>query len=77
MKCTCETKADLKTLRSYSAGEAGGTSEMECPSCKKRFTFVKLLLCEMDKHGKGAYATAQRIRRGELELKPKAQGPTQ
>lgn len=43
---------------------------MRCPACGKKFVFVKLLLCEVDAHGKGAYAMAQKIKRGELKIVP-------
>ena len=56
-------------MRTYEAGDTGSTSEMSCP-CGKRFTCVKLLLHEIEKRGQGAFAVAQRMRRGELPTIP-------
>jgi hypothetical protein len=50
---------------------------MVCPTCGKKFTYVKLMFCEADGRGKGAYAVAQRLRRGELALRNLKEKPTQ
>lgn len=73
MKCTCPRQEELKTVHSYSAGENGSTSEMVCP-CGKKFVFVKLLFAEVQEHGQGAYAVAQRIKRGQIKIGPPNSG---
>ena len=76
MKCNCSRQEELRTVRTYEAGDTGSTSEMSCP-CGKKFTCVKLLLHEIEKRGQGAFATAQRIRRGEHPpIQPKTTEPT-
>ena len=67
MKCNCPRQEELKTVHSYKAGDTGSASELVCP-CGKKFLVVKLSLGEIEKHGQGAYATAQRMKRGHLPL---------
>jgi len=67
VKCPCDRQEDLRTVHSYSAGDTGSASEMICP-CGKKFTFVKLLLGEIEKRGQKAYAVAQQLKRGKLRL---------
>jgi len=69
VKCNCPRQEELRTVRTYEAGSTGSTSEMSCP-CGKRFTCVKLLLHEIEKRGQGAFAVAQKMRRGELPSIP-------
>lgn len=45
---------------------------MSCP-CGKKFVFVKLLFAEVQEHGQGAYAVAQRIKRGQIKIGPPTQ----
>jgi len=61
---------ELTTVRSYQAGDQAGTSELSCSGCQKRFVFVKVLVGKVESHGQGAYAIAQKLRRGELSLTP-------
>ena len=65
MKCNCPRQEELRTLRTYEAGNTGGTSEMSCP-CGKRFTCVKILLHEIEKRGQGAFAVAQQMKQGRI-----------
>lgn len=69
MNCNCPRQQELKTVHTYKAGLSGSVSEMRCP-CGKRFVFVKLLQGQIEEHGDGAYAVAQRLKRGELALNP-------
>lgn len=62
-------------MRTYDAGDSGSTSELVCP-CGRRFTCVKLLLHEIEKRGQGAFAVAQRVRRGQLTLQPQPKDTT-
>jgi len=65
VKCPCPRQEELRVVRTYEAGDTGGTSEMTCP-CGKRFTCVKLLLHQIEKRGQGAFAVAQQMKRGKI-----------
>lgn len=69
MECP-SCKGELRFLHSYEAGDAGRAIERECQSCGRKHSFVELHFCEIDKRGTGAYALAQRLKRGELDLTP-------
>jgi hypothetical protein len=75
LKCPCPREEELRTVHSYSAGKDSATSEMTCP-CGKKFVYVKLLFCEVDAHGTGAYAVAQQLKRGEVTLVPQSKQTT-
>lgn len=74
MKCNCERAEDLRTVRTYEAGDTGSTAEMVCP-CGRKFTCVKLLLHQIEKRGQGAFAVAQRLRKGQLTINPTDETP--
>lgn len=57
----------LRTVRTFDVAGKGRTRELAC-SCGARYTHVDLFFCEIKGRGTGAYAVAQRLRRGELPI---------
>lgn len=64
MECPA-CKGELRFLHSYDAGHAGRTVERRCENCGRKHVFAEVLVGQVDKRGSGAYALAQRLRRGE------------
>lgn len=63
MRCpNCETR--LKVTNVISTG-AGRTQAAECAACRKRFTFVTVLVGEIKGRGDGPHALAKRLAAGE------------
>lgn len=61
MRCKCGAK--IKTTHTYEAG-GGKTQRGECANmrCARVYTFVTVLVCEVQSEGDGAYALAQRLK---------------
>lgn len=61
----------LRIVRTVSAGPAGKASEAVCDDCEARFTTVTMFLSPSGGRGRGAHATAGRLRRGEITVEVK------
>jgi len=59
-------KAKLSITHTYSAGDTGKTQSAKCPECGKKYTIISI--AEEAKHGKGAYAKAQKIKKRLLDI---------
>jgi hypothetical protein len=67
MDCnTCQER--LKVVRTVTAGPCGRTQEAECPTCKRTYTCVTLILSDSEGYGNGAAAVAKRVRNGKISL---------
>ena len=62
MRCGCGGR--LLVRHTYSAGQAK-TQDAVCDLCAMRHTLVTFSVRSDPEHGQGAYAVAERIRRGE------------
>jgi hypothetical protein len=67
MKCPSCKRGRLKVTNVITTG-SGKTSAAECPTCRKRFTFVLVLFREITQRGDGPHAVAKRINAGEDPL---------
>lgn len=65
MNCSCGARLEVK--HSYSIGQAK-TQDAVCGSCGARHTLVTVVAEQNPVHGRGAYALAQKLRKGELGL---------
>lgn len=75
MKCSCG--GDFRITNTYSGGKGSKTASAVCTSCACRATLVEFLAFEAPENGKGAWAIAAALRRGEVapKLEPRPEPP--